>query len=362
MDPVGTSFQSATALRNTIINSRNNSSDLFSCQSTETLSFIADPYSRVNDLLQTRGNLWGSFAAKFMLMFRHLIGVTTCILFFVLTLLAMVPILPLALAKRLIPYRPFQVRCNRWLDWIASSWMSANAAHQRLLTGTRIAVEGDLNLSRQEWYMMVANHQSWVDILILLRVFNRRIPYVKFYLKKSLIWVPFLGAAWWALDFPFMRRHSREEIARDPSLKGKDIEETRRACEKYRNNPVTIINFLEGTRYTPAKYAAQSSPYRHLLIPRAGGLAFTLAAMNGQLHSLLDVTLYYPEGIPTFWDYACGKVGQVNVHLQQRPIPATLLGDYAEDPEFRRRFQHWVNDLWLEKDAELNRMIQEHRG
>lgn len=294
-----------------------------------------------------------------MSIFRHCIGLVTTLLFVVITAIAFIPLLPLALTKWLLPFSGYQKYCNRWLDGIASSWMSANAFHQSLLTRTRFDVEGDLDLRRDEWYLMVANHQSWVDILVLLRVFNRRIPYVKFFLKKSLIWVPLLGVAWWALDFPFMRRYTKADIARNPALKGRDIEETRRACERYRHNPVTIINFLEGTRFTPEKHTAQASPYAHLLIPRAGGVAFTLSAMNGQLHCLLDVTVYYPAGIPSYWDYACGKVSSVRVHLRQRPIPARLLGDYAEDPEFREAFQQWVNELWEDKDQLLAKMAQE---
>lgn len=294
-----------------------------------------------------------------MFIIRHLIGVTTTLLFVLVTVIALVPLLPLALLKRLIPYAPWQKHCNRWLDWIASRWMDLNSAHQHLLTGTVIAVEGELELSRDEWYMMISNHQSWVDILVLLRVFNGRIPYVKFFLKKSLIWVPLLGVAWWALEFPFMRRHTRAEIERNPALKGRDIEETRRACEKYRHNPVTIINFLEGTRFTAAKHYEQKAPYKHLLIPRAGGMAFTLAAMNGQLHTLLDVTVYYPQGVPSYWDYASGKVKSVRVHLRQRTIPESLLGDYANDTAFRQDFQLWVNEIWREKDSLLATIAQE---
>lgn len=294
-----------------------------------------------------------------MSIIRYLIGVTTTLLFVLVTVVALVPLLPLALLKRMIPYAPWQRRCNRWLDWIASRWMDLNSAHQSLLTGTDIQIEGDFELRRDEWYMMIANHQSWVDILVLLRLFNGRIPYLKFFLKKSLIWVPLLGVAWWALEFPFMRRHTREEIARNPALKGRDIEETRRACEKYRHNPVTIINFLEGTRFTATKHLAQKSSYQHLLIPRAGGMAFTLAAMNGQLHRLLDVTVYYPQGVPSYWDYASGKVKKVRVHLRQLPIPDSLLGDYANDPAFREDFQLWVNHLWQEKDRLLTALAIE---
>lgn len=288
--------------------------------------------------------------------FRHLLGIVTTALFVVITVIVFIPLMPLALLKWLIPYNPWRVLCNRWLDWLASHWMDANARHQGVILPTKLDVEGLGNLKVSEWYMLIANHQSWVDILVLLRVFNRRIPYLKFFLKQSLIWVPLLGLAWWALEFPFMRRYSKAEIEKNPALKGKDIEETRQACEKFRYNPVTIINFLEGTRFTPAKYAQQKPSYTHLLMPKAGGLAFTLAAMNGQLHSLLDVTIFYPEGRPSYWDYACGKVGLIRVDVRERPIPEEMLGDYINDAEFRGRFQAWVNQIWEEKDILLNQM------
>lgn len=291
-----------------------------------------------------------------MSIFRHLTGVVTTLLFILLTSAVFLPIMVLALLKVSLPFARWQALCNRWLDWLASLWMDANARHQELLLPTRLEIEGLENLSKQEWYMMVANHQSWVDILLLLRIFNGRIPYLKFFLKQSLIWVPLLGLAWWALEFPFMRRHTKEQLARDPSLKGKDIAQTRKACEKFRYNPVTIINFLEGTRFTRAKYIQQKSSYRHLLMPKAGGLAFTLAAMNGQLHRLLDVTIHYPEGIPTYWDYACGRVKRIQVHICQLPIPAELIGDYTEDAEFRAGFQQWVNQLWQRKDGLIESM------
>lgn len=294
-----------------------------------------------------------------MSLWRHLIGLTTTLLFLVITLLAMIPLLPLAMVKWLFPEGAWQQSINRRLDWIASRWMDMNSAHQKLLTGTDIQQCGDVNLRCDQWYMMIANHQSWVDILVILRIFNGRIPYVKFFLKKSLIWVPLLGIAWWALDFPFMRRHSKAELERNPALKGRDIEETRRACEKYQHNPVTIINFLEGTRFTPQKHNDQSSPYRQLLVPKAGGMAFTLSAMNGQLQQLLDVTIYYPDGIPTYWDYACGKVKRIRVHISERAMPEELLGDYGGDERFRVGFQQWVNQLWQEKDARLLMMKQE---
>lgn len=205
--------------------------------------------------------------------------------------------------------------------------------------------------------MLISNHQSWVDILILQRIFNRKIPFLKFFLKQELIWVPFIGLTWWALDFPFMKRYSQAAIAKRPELKGKDIEVTRKACEKYQFSPVTVMNFLEGTRLTSSKHEKQGKKFNHLLTPKAGGLAFALSVMGERLDNLLDVTLVYPNGIPSFWDYLGGKVKEVKVHIRVLPISEERIGNYLDDEDFRNAFQLWVNEIWLQKDQQIEVML-----
>jgi hypothetical protein len=118
------------------------------------------------------------------------------------------------------------------------------------------------------------------------------------------------------------------------------------------------MNFVEGTRFTPQKHAAMESPYRHLLLPRAGGVSFVLSAMGGMLHSKLDVTIAYTTGTPTLWDLCCGRVGTVVVDVQRRRIEEWLsAGDYMNDPAFRERFQAWLGGVWSEKDALLDRLL-----
>jgi len=205
---------------------------------------------------------------------------------------------------------------------------------------------------------VLANHQSWVDILVLQKVFNRRIPLLRFFLKRQLVWVPLLGLAWWALDFPFMGRYTKQQIARNPELAGRDIEATRRACAKFREIPVAIMNFVEGTRFTPAKHGRQQSPYRHLLKPKSGGVAFVLDAMGDGLHGILDVTIAYPAGRPSMVDLIGNRIPEVRVQVRQRPIPAALIGgNYQDDRAFRARFQQWMNGLWEEKDRDIDAML-----
>ncbi len=259
---------------------------------------------------------------------------------------------------RLLPVAWLRVRCDQALVRIAQNWIGGNNRVMRLTQDLRWDVEGIEGLKRRDWYLVLCNHQSWVDILVLQGVFNRRIPFLKFFLKRQLIWVPVLGFAWWALDFPFMQRHSREHLARHPEARSQDLEATRRACEHFRQHPTSVMNFVEGTRYTVHKHAAQASPYRHLLKPRAGGTAFVLGAMGGILHRILDVTIVYPGGAPSFWDLCSGRLRQVLVRVRALEVPGwTLRGDYQGDAEFRAQFQQWLDRLWGEKDRHIGELL-----
>lgn len=273
------------------------------------------------------------------------------------TLLHVGPLLLAALLKALLPFTRVRRICNRALTGLAESWIAVNTAMLDRFTGARFHVATDADLRVDGHYLVLANHQSWVDIVVLQKVFNRRIPLLRFFLKRQLFWVPVLGLAWWALDFPFMGRYTRSQIAKNPELGRRDMEVTRKACEKFRDLPVSVMNFVEGTRFTPEKHARQDSPYRHLLKPRSGGVAFVLDAMGDALHAVLDVTIAYPGGRPSMVDLIAGRVPAVHVLVQQRPIPAELLGgDYQGDRAYRARFQQWMNRLWQEKDTRLEQL------
>jgi 1-acyl-sn-glycerol-3-phosphate acyltransferase len=136
------------------------------------------------------------------------------------------------------------------------------------------------------------------------------------------------------------------------------METTRRACEKFRSIPVSVMNFVEGTRSTPEKHAEQASPYRHLLKPKSGGVAFVIDAMGGSLQSILDVAIVYPGGRPTMVDLMGGRIDEIRVTVREREIPAEFVGgDYQQDEAFRARFQQWMNTLWQEKDEEVARVL-----
>jgi 1-acyl-sn-glycerol-3-phosphate acyltransferase len=268
------------------------------------------------------------------------------------------PLIVAALLKAALPMRGFRRVCDRILMAIAASWISVNTTMIRWFTRMRLLVDIDANLQPQGHYLVVANHQTWVDIPVLQAVLNRRVPLLRFFLKSQLFWVPLLGLAWWALDFPFMKRYSREHLAKRPELAGRDIAATRRACARFMHIPVAIMNFVEGTRFTRDKHARQESPFTHLLKPKAGGIAFVLDAMGRALHSILDVTIVYPAGRPTMFDLFADRVREVRVSIRERQIPADLLaGDYQNDPAFRERMQGWLNELWEDKDRAIAALL-----
>jgi len=269
-----------------------------------------------------------------------------------------IPILLVSFIK-LIPISSLRTATSHVLDFCASAWISVNGVIERCLHPVKIELSGDTDFSTKEWYMVIANHQSWVDILILQRIFNRKIPFLKFFLKQELIFVPILGLAWWALDFPFMRRYSTAQLRKNPKLKGKDIEITRKACAKFKAKPVSVMNFVEGTRFSKAKHQKQNSQFQHLLKPKAGGMAFALSAMGEQIHKLVDVSIYYPDAVPSYWDYLTGKLPSVKVHIKVSDIDPAMRGDYMNDRDFKIGFQEQLNQLWLTKDQVLSQLASQ---
>ncbi len=283
------------------------------------------------------------------------VRITISLLIVILSTFVHVPIVVAgALVKAVLPLKSVRRVCDRVLIGTAESWNALNTHLIHRFTRMRFVVHNEATFRRDGHYLVLSNHQSWVDIPVLEALLNRRVPMLRFFLKSQLFWVPLLGLAWWALDFPFMKRYSRETLARRPELAGRDIEATRRACEKFRGIPVSLINFAEGTRFTPTKHATQKSPYRYLLRPKAGGVAFVLDAMGDAMHSILDVTIVYPHGVPTITDLFADRVPEVRVHIRELPIPPALVGgDYSNDAPFRELFQAWMNRLWEEKDARI---------
>ncbi|MDH1629421.1 acyltransferase [Pseudomonas mosselii] len=293
---------------------------------------------------------------------RLLTGILTLTLLLLNTLVLIGPLLVFALLKLVLPGRGRDY-ASAAVMWIAETWSEIDKAIFALCIPTQWDIRGVDTLRQDTSYLCVSNHQTWVDIPALIESLNRRVPFFKFFLKKELIWVPLLGLAWWGLDYPFMKRYSKAFLDKHPELKGKDLEITKAACELFKRQPVTVVNYLEGTRFTEAKRQQQQSPYRHLLKPKAGGVAFVLAALGEQLDALLDVTIVYPgDKAPGFWDLLNGSISRVIIDIRVRELdPALSEGNYENDPAFRQTVQAWVNQLWMEKDQRIEQLRAEMR-
>jgi len=288
-----------------------------------------------------------------------LVGVIAGFLLFINVLFWVSILYVFAIPKIFLTWPPLLRIINSILNWIGENWLSGNSGWMRLTQKTKWDVQGMEGLNYHGRYLVVSNHQSWVDILVMQRLLNRRIPLLKFFIKRELIKVPLMGLAWWALDYPFLYRHSAEYLKEHPEQKGKDYEATRKACEKFGTVPTSVMNFLEGTRFTKAKRDRQKSEYKFLLRPKSGGLALALDVLGEKFHSLLDITIVYPDGIPTFWEFLCGKVKRITVRMRTIEIPKQFLhGDYEGDPVFRDAMHKWVQQLWRDKDVEIQSLTK----
>ena len=267
------------------------------------------------------------------------------------------PILAGGLVK-LLTFGEARRRVLMAVVWLAERWAQCTNGIFDLLLDTRWHIEGDQDFDRNGHYLVISNHVSWVDIFAVLRVFVRKGPFIRFFLKRGLIWSPIVGQACWALEFPFMRRYTPEYLARHPEKRGRDLETTRIACRRYRKIPVSIVNFIEGTRFSAEKHEDQQSPYRHLLRPRIGGISFVIASMAEQLDGMFDVSVIYPTRDVSMWQFITNRLPWVEVRVRRIEIPPEFLAAAITEPgDVRDRFKGWVEEVWREKDEIMGEVL-----
>src|ERR1700754_3550772 len=119
------------------------------------------------------------------------------------------------------------------LSWIAERWVQGNDLLFDTLLSTRWQVEGFEGLSPDGRYLMICHPISWLDIFAVLRgIRSGGAPFIRFFIKHQLFWFPIVGQACAALDFPFMRRYTPEYLKQHPEKRGRDLETTRKACQR----------------------------------------------------------------------------------------------------------------------------------
>ena len=264
-----------------------------------------------------------------------------------LYLIGLVRLAPSADGAANLPIDTYMERC-------VDGCVLCNRVVFRLLKITTIDVSSSRveNLRPNGWFLILSNHQSWADILVLQNIFLGLIPPLKFFTKRELIWIPLVGFAMWLLGFPYVRRYSREQLSQDPSLRERDKKAILQSCKGFKVRPTSILNFLEGTRYTKSKHEAQKSPYRPLLLPKSGGLRYGGEALGERIDHVLDVTIYYYGGPPTFWEFLCGKCSRVKVFVEGHGVPQPLRR--LNQGGGQEELNYWVHDIWRRKDQRIS--------
>lgn len=293
-------------------------------------------------------------------LFAPIIFFITTSLTIIFTILCSVPMVIAGVIKLLLPFKPVSNGVTAFCNFMMWCWCLSLAFILKVTNRICWDIEGAEELNRSNWYLLISNHKSWTDIVALCVVMRNRIPVTKYFLKQQLAWVPFIGIACWALDMPFMRRYSRTYLLKHPEKRGKDIETTRRSCEKFRDHPTTIVNFVEGSRFTEQKKIQTSSPYQNLLPPKSAGIALALNVLGSQFDRILNVTLYYPDNEQKpFIDLLCGQMKRIVVRIETLPVDESIRGDYLNDKTYKRHFQQWLHNIWLKKDEQIDRLKQQ---
>jgi 1-acyl-sn-glycerol-3-phosphate acyltransferase len=249
------------------------------------------------------------------------------------------------------------------LSRMGERWVGVNNRLFDFFLSTSWETSGPGQLARDGRYLLIANHLSWIDIFAVLHLFHGRTAFIRFFLKHTLLWFPFVGQACRALEFPFMRRYTPEYLERHPEKRGQDLATTQEACRRYVDIPVAILNFVEGTRLTARKHAEQKSPYRHLLRPRVGGIAFVLASLAEELDAVIDVTVIYPRKSVTFLDFLANRVEWIRVEARRIEVPPEFFdAAVTEAGPLRESFKTWVEGVWREKDQRIEDAMRGHDG
>jgi 1-acyl-sn-glycerol-3-phosphate acyltransferase len=145
-----------------------------------------------------------------------------------------------------------------------------------------------------------------------------------------------------------MKRYSKEYLTANPEKKGEDLKKTFEYCKGLSLRPTTIVNFVEGTRFSFEK--VKKSNYKNLLNPKAGGIAVILKSLSDRMSGILNTTIVYDNPEQTLWDFMVRKTKNIKVRVNFIPISDVPLGDYFNNEEDKENFQNWLNDIWQKND------------
>ncbi|MEC7948995.1 MAG: lysophospholipid acyltransferase family protein [Myxococcota bacterium] len=235
-------------------------------------------------------------------------------------------------------FRAFNRACAKsvWGIWV---WMAY--VQNRI----RVRITGD-DLPREENALLISNHQSIADVMVLLCLAWQcgRVQDMKWFVKDVVKYIPGPGWGMRFLDCIFVKR----DWARDK-------DSIKKLFGKYARDqiPVFVVSFLEGTRRTERKaqeaeaFARGKGLYvpQQTLVPRTKGFVASVTGLRDHLDAVYDVTIGYPERVPSLFDcYAC-LVPHVEIHVRRYEMQ-TL-------PESPDELAQWAFARFEEKDRRL---------
>ena len=251
------------------------------------------------------------------------------------------PLTILSALRILVPGGAFKMAIYRGMCWIYGAAVVVDNCLLKQILQIDIRITEQVVSMPSQQQLVLCNHRSWFDILILQAVFVPRGEILKFLIKKELVYVPIVGWICLALGFPRLTRAS------DAKSREQDLQEIRKGMLKLSDEPAAILVFAEGSRFSEAKRAQSGSPYNNLLKPRPAGLD-TMIKCVPQDTAIIDVTLVYPDQPSNFWSCLSGNLGSVLVDIKSFRLSEVAAGDVTE----------WLNDRWLVKDQLLTSLLQ----
>lgn len=286
----------------------------------------------------------------------NLVGLITFLLILVELIIGFGTLAIINIPRAVIPLKSFKLFLAKISNQIGDLTVYGLKLIMLLMHGNNIQVINNEKYDMNKWYMAMSNHQSWADIFVLLTVANKKIPLLKFFMKKELWWIPFVFLANKTLNMPFVNRHSKKAIEKNPSLRTKDYENTLKSCKRFLRAPSTIFSYAEGTRFTSEKHKAQNSKYKNLLQPKIGGMATALSAMP-EIDTLINFSVVYKSKKRSAWSFLNGEMKDVKVFIKSYKIPENLKNrNYGSDHLYREEFKEWIEEIWDEKDRKIDEL------
>ena len=286
----------------------------------------------------------------------NFVGLITFLLILVELIIGFGTLAIINIPRAVIPLKSFKLFLAKISNKIGDLTVYGLKLIMLLMHGNNIQVINNEKYDMNKWYMAMSNHQSWADIFVLLTVANKKIPLLKFFMKKELWWIPFVFLANKTLNMPFVNRHSKKAIEKNPSLRTKDYENTLKSCKRFLRAPSTIFSYAEGTRFTSEKHKAQNSKYKNLLQPKIGGMATAISAMP-EIDTLINFSVVYKSKKRSAWSFLNGEMKDVKVFIKSYKIPENLKNrNYGSDHLYREEFKEWIDEIWDEKDRKIDEL------